>query len=271
MAIRYPAVAGTFYEAGAEALRETVTSHLDAAYVESAPERVAALVVPHAGFIYSGATAGHALARARGKRAGRVLILGRSHRQQFDGAVVPMEDRFRTPLGELAVDRAFIERMGDAVCFDAASAHTDEHCLEVILPFVQVALGEVPIVPILFGTDPGESHIQLGERLAGMLDASDLVIASTDLSHYLTEERANVLDQAALNRVLSRDCHALIEDTNEGVCSMCGAAAVVCTMACSLARGARDWRILHYSTSARASGDHHRVVGYGAVSMEWGD
>ncbi len=270
MLIRHPVVAGMFYEAGPQALRESVMRYLEEADLEPDPDRVAAIIAPHAGYLYSGATAGHAFARVRGKQPGRVLLLGRSHRLPFEGTALPTEDCFETPLGGLPVDQAFLRKLGEDGRADIASAHRDEHCLEVLLPFVQVVLGEIPIVPILFGSDPGEEHVQLGKYLASMLDPGDLVIASTDLSHYLPEERANAMDQATLACVLRRDCREVIRECEQGLSSMCGATAVVCAMACALERGATDWRLLDYRTSARASGDYQRVVGYGALSMEWG-
>jgi len=265
--IRYPAVAGAFYAADPARLRESVQSYLDGADVTPAPG-VSALVAPHAGFIYSGPTAGHAFARARGMSPGRVVLLGRSHRHRFEGVAAVSAGAFETPLGQLPVDGEMVRR-ACAVCGTGPSrAHDEEHCLEVLLPFVQVGFGTVPIVPLLFGEDPGDCHLRLGKALGAWLDPGDLVVASTDLSHYLTEEEANALDRATLDRVMQQDPGALVGQSEEGDYAMCGATAVVCAMAAALAREARAWRLLDYRTSAPVSGDYLRVVGYGALSME---
>ena len=269
MAIRKAAVAGQFYPENPNELRREVESYLDSANQTPAPDRVAALMAPHAGYSYSGATAGHAFARVRGASPGRVILLGRSHRYYFDGAAIFSGEACETPLGRLPVDQAFTAALARECAPGPSEAHHQEHCLEVQFPFIQVALGAVPVVPVLFGSEACETHIRLGKRLAAMLDPGDLVIASTDLSHFLTETEAREIDAVSLERVMSKDYRALCEELQNGACSMCGGTAVVCAMAYALERGAKEWRLLDARTSADSSGDYRRVVGYGAISMEF--
>ena len=268
MATRLAAVAGHFYPGAAKTLRAEVDRCLNDCGVVAAPERVAAIVAPHAGYLYSGATAGHAFARVRGGKAGRVILIGRSHSYGFEGADVYTGDGFETPLGVAPVDTDFAGRLAKEIDAVDMGAHVTEHSLEVEVPFIQAALGDTPIVPILLGSEAGPWHIDLGERLAMMLDDSDLLVASTDLSHFLDEAAANEMDEATTGAILGQDCAAVCAGLRRDAFSMCGGSAVVVAMSYALARNALDWRLLDYRTSAAATGDRYRVVGYAAVTME---
>ncbi len=265
---RKPAVAGQFYPGKAKELRETVQEYIGASGVEPAPDRVVAVVAPHAGYIYSGPTAGFAYARVKGKKPKRVIVMGSSHRYHFEMASTYDRGAFETPLGDVPIDGTFAKALIEKVGSGPVDPHMLEHSLEVQLPFLIVAIGEVPIVPILFGSHSTAWHAQFAETLAGMADESDLVVASTDLSHYMTEEEANEIDKASVDAVLAQDWAAFADGIASGRCSMCGATAVATTMAYALARGAKAWSLLDYSTSGNTSGDYDRVVGYAAISME---
>lgn len=268
MKVRKAAVAGRFYEGDPSVLRGDVEAYLSGAEVKPAPERVAAVVAPHAGHFYSGACAGFAFARSKGKQPQRIVILGRSHRAYFGGASIYAEGGFETPLGVSPVDAAFASALVDAMSSTSTEPHLAEHALEVLLPFVQVCFGETPIVPVLFGDEPGAWHARFGQYLAETMGEEDLLLASTDLSHFLTEREANAIDRRSLDTMMQQDCTTFCEGLHAETCSMCGGPAVVAAMAYAVARGARDWRLLDYRTSAAASHDTSRVVGYAAVSME---
>lgn len=268
MSIRHAMVAGMFYPADAGALKREVDQFLKSAQVVSAPEHVRAVIVPHAGYMYSGATAGCGFARLNGKRPGRVVLLGRSHRYHFEGASIFQEGCFETPVADFPVDAPFAGQLAKSFNGGPEEAHYAEHSLEVQLPFLHAVVGDVSIVPVLFGSDADDSHIEFGRKLATLLEPADLVVASTDLSHYYPQEQANRLDKASLDAVLKQDCQNMCRGFKDGRYAMCGAPAVVAAMACALASGANHWQLLDYRTSADASGDYQRVVGYGAVSME---
>lgn len=265
--IRPAAVAGRFYPADSEALRDAVTRWMNESR-EAASGAVACLIAPHAGYVYSGATAGHAFARIRGTRPGRVVLLGCSHHFRFGGASIFGGAGFETPLGVAPVDTAFAAALGEYGGNGDDAPHYPEHSLEALLPFLQEALGDRPIVPVLFGEPAAPWHEAFGRHLAALLEPGDLVVCSTDLSHFLTEDAAHRIDRRSLDAVLAQDPARYREAIAAGDCAMCGAAAVTAAMAAALARGADDWRLLDYRTSAAASGDRSRVVGYGAVSME---
>lgn len=268
MTVRPAALAGTFYPADGDALRRVVESHVGRSGVEPAAGTVAALVVPHAGYAYSGATAGCGYARVRGKRPGRIVLLGCSHRHRFPGVSLWPEGGYATPLGVAPVDEAFTARLAAVFGTTPPEPHGEENALETQVPFLQCLFAGTPMVPVLFGEGADEWHTEFGRTLAGMIDADDLVIASMDLSHYLTEEAANEMDGVTLDALLSGEPALLLGRLRRERNGMCGGAAVAAAVACAAARGAGRGMLLEYATSARAGGGTGRVVGYAAVSFE---
>jgi MEMO1 family protein len=269
MRIRKPAVAGRFYPADATVLRTTIERHLAAAPVEPAPTAVAAVISPHAGYPYSGLTAAHAFKRLLGKAPTRVVVLGCSHQFHFEGISLFDHGGYETPLGVVPVDEELTEYLADCFGNVCPEAHYGEHALEVQVPFLQAVLqGEFQLVPVLFGGPPNEMQRTMGTELAKCLGEDDLVIASTDLSHFLCEKDANKIDRYSLEQVLTQDEENLCDGVADERCSLCGASAVVAAMAYANAAKATQWQLLDYRTSAWASGDTSRVVGYGAISME---
>lgn len=266
--VRKPAVAGQFYPAAPEALRRAAQQYIDESGIDPAPGNVTTIVSPHAGYVYSGPTAGHAYARIAGKQPGRVIVMGCSHHFPIDTASVYTSGSFETPLGCFPIDEPFAERLARETNSRSVQPHQGEHSLEVQLPFLALAIGIVPIVPVLFGGPVRGWHADIGRRLAEMVEADDLVIVSTDLSHYCSESEANALDKHSIEVVLSKDWSAFASGIEDRSCSMCGASAVTVAMAYASARKADAWRMLDYRTSGAASGDYSRVVGYAALSME---
>ncbi|MCX5769823.1 MAG: AmmeMemoRadiSam system protein B [Candidatus Hydrogenedentes bacterium] len=269
MNTRKPAVAGQFYPLDPKTLQRMVEQYLAQSEVEPQPDRVAAVVAPHAGYIYSGPTAGFAYTRLRGKKPERIILLGTSHRYSIPGASVYSSGAFQTPLGTFPVDEPFAKALAHKIGSVSVEPHVTEHSLEVQLPFLWLTVGKVPVVPVLFGERAGERHLDVGQTLAELASETDLVVASTDLSHYLSQEQAHQIDKRTLDAILAKDAHAVISGVARGAYSMCGSAAVVAAMAYALARGATQWSLLDYRTSAETSGDYGQVVGYAAVSMEF--
>ena len=268
MSVRIPIVADQFYPGDPLELRRTVDEYMSQSGVEAAPDRVVALVAPHAGYIYSGATAGYAFARVRGKKPKRVILLGCSHRYAIEQASVYDSGAFETPLGTFPVDEDLAQALAEELGSFSVDPHMVEHSLEVELPFLWAAVGETPIVPVLFGGPAREWHVKAGEKIASLAGEGDLLLSSTDLSHYLNDARAHKIDKTTTDAILAQDCPAIIAALAANTCSMCGGAAVVAAMAYALARGAKDWSLLDYRTSAETSGDRYRVVGYASIAME---
>ena len=213
---------------------------------------------PHAGYIIRADGGPCVRARAR-QEVTRVVLLGCSHRYAIETASVFASGEFNTPIGAFSIDEAFARDLAEATGSASVEPHLPEHSLEVQLPFLARAVGFVPIVPVLFGSPAGPWHAKMGEALARTLDAADLVVASTDLSHYLSEAGANAIDRRSIDAVLAKDWRAYAQGIRDQSCAMCGAAAVTAAMTCARALHANGWKLLDYRTSGAASGDYGRV------------
>lgn len=185
--VRAPAVAGAFYPGTEVDLRTAVDGLLEGTPPhEGTPAR--AVVAPHAGYVYSGATAALAFKRLQGSEATRIILIGPSHRASFTGAALPAQrvTAFKTPLGDVEIDRVVADSLRDLAVFGGpSSAHDGEHCLEVELPFLQTVLPGARIVPLLIGHHSGEDDLsKIAEALGGFLGPETVVVVSTDFSHH---------------------------------------------------------------------------------------
>ena len=254
---RPPAVAGQFYPAGAQELRRHVEQALWAVGPVSGPAPKA-VITPHAGYIYSGPVAASAYARlvpGRG-RIERVVLLGPAHRFPLDAVAAPSVQRFATPLGDVRVDTTTRDQLveaGRVVLSDAA--HAGEHSLEVQLPFIQVALGDVAVLPLVVGTVRADAVADLLAEVWGGPETA--LVVSSDLSHYHDYDTA-----ARLDRITAAAVEALTPDAI-GPDRACGAFAVG-----GLLVAARRHGLTATTVDLRSSGDtagpRDRVVGYGA-------
>lgn len=260
--LRPPAVAGLFYPDDPRALTAAVRGYLAAARGAAAGRgavavRPRALVAPHAGYVYSGPVAGSAFASLTGATwVRRVLLLGPSHYVPFAGLALPDAEAFLTPLGEVPLDAegiAALSGLPQVERFDAA--HRREHALEVELPFLQLLLPGLAIVPLVVGEAGVEEVAQVVERLAA-LDGT-LVVVSTDLSHYLDYEAAERQD-AATSAAIEAGAFARIGDSDA-----CGARPLRGLLAWAVAEGL-TLRCLDLRNSGDTAGPRDRVVGYGA-------
>jgi len=252
--IRVPVAAGTFYPARAAELADHVDHLLDAAEPPSVPGELRALVVPHAGYAYAGAVAAAAFAALPAGAADlRVALLGPSHFTPLAGAAVTGAEAWRTPLGDVRVDDVLRTAALDAGAVVDERPHSADHALEVELPFLQRrAAGDLRVLPVAIGHD--------GVEVVARLADDAFVVVSTDLSHYHDDVTARLLDRRTADRVLALDADG-IRDRDA-----CGGAALRALLHC--ARDAR-WTctLLDLRTSADASGDVRRVVGYGAFAF----
>jgi len=258
--VRPPAVAGLFYPQDAAELRRVVTGYIEACQRKGPARQPKALIVPHAGYPYSGPVAGCAYRLLRDSRAHirHVVLLGPSHRVPMRGLAVPSVGCFATPLGELPVDVAGRQRLRELGLVGVSDApHAAEHSLEVQLPFLQVVLDEFDILPIALGLSPPE---QVARALDGAWNGSDtLVVVSSDLSHYHTSEEARQLDDLSTHAILERRSDLPDEQA-------CGARAINGLM--QVARR-RDLvvELLDQRNSGDTAGDRSRVVGYGSYAV----
>ncbi len=258
--IRQPAVAGSFYPRDAAALRSMVAGFLTDA--ESTPRnRVRALVVPHAGYIYSGSTAAEGFAglTALQGQVERLVVIGPAHTVAFTGIAVPSAAAFRTPLGEMPLDRAAIDvllELPQVVVDDGA--HAREHALEVELPFLQAVLGDLAIVPLVVGSASPE---EVAAVLVRLWDERTLIIVSSDLSHYHDYETACRRDAQTAAAIESFDEAAI------GFEDACGAQGLRGLLIEAKRRGLVIERLALCNSGDTAS-DRRQVVGYGAWAIE---
>ena len=254
--VREAAVAGTFYPGEPRELRAAVDSYL--AVVESGAEAAKAIIAPHAGYIYSGLTAAHAVASlaSAADRLRRVVLLGPSHFVSFRGLATSGAEAFETPLGEVSIDRAGEEEIAglEQVC-TLPKAHRREHCLEVELPFLQVALAGFQIVPLVVGEASPEEVAEVLELLWGGPETA--VVISSDLSHFNEYSMARKLDADTCRAIEALDRFDL------GGHQACGCRAINGLL---LSANRRRMRVttLDLCNSGDTSGPRDRVVGYGA-------
>jgi len=259
MRVKPPTVAGLFYPGDAATLRTTVHEFLQGAAAPSAA-RPRALIVPHAGYPYSGPIAASAYARLQpwAEAISRVVVLAPSHRVAFRGIATSSADRFATPLGDVTVDHdavVALERLPNVGRLDAA--FEQEHALEVQLPFLQAVLDDFLLVPLIVGdTDPPE----VDAVIEATTREDTLVVVSSDLSHYHDYATSRSLDAAT-----TRHIEALQAD-RIGPHDACGARPIGGLL--ETARHHR-WRVetLDVRNSGDTAGDRSRVVGYGAYAF----
>jgi hypothetical protein len=274
--VRAPAVAGQFYTDDPRALREEITRYLDAATSKPPAGEVVALVSPHAGYMYSGQVAAYGYRLVRGARYDVVVVVSPCHVEYFPYAAVYPGAAYRTPLGEIPVDAALaklIASKSDLVRYDMKGHEVRpmqraEHSLEVQLPFLQVALGEFALVPIVMGDQSPRAVEALGEALAGALAGRRaLIVASTDLSHFHGDREARALDAVFQKRLAAFDPGALLDELSRKGTEACGGGPTAAAMIAARKLGADRCEVLRYANSGDVTNDRGSVVGYVSAAM----
>ena len=258
---RPAAVAGMFYPDNPIVLRRTVVDLLANAR-ESAPLRPPkALIVPHAGYVYSGAVAASAYARLGDlrDRIRRVVLLGPTHRVYVRGLALPEAERFATPLGEIPLDREGMQRLsGLPQVIRSAAAHQMEHSLEVQLPFLQQVLGDFQLLPLAVGEATAAEVAEVLETVWG--GDETLIVISSDLSHFLPDAVARKVDSGTVDAILALNSHLNHEQA-------CGATPVNGLLLAARKHGLHPVA-LDVCNSSDTAGDPERVVGYAAFAFE---
>jgi AmmeMemoRadiSam system protein B len=256
--IRGPAVAGAFYPASPRALDELVRSLLDAARPAQPRPRPKALVVPHAGYVYSGPIAATGFARLADGGVERVVLLGPAHRVAVSGLASPGADRLRTPLGDVSVDNEALGALPGVV--ENPAAHAREHSLEVELPFLQVVAPGARVVPLVVG---GARAHEVGGALEALWGGPEtVVVISSDLSHYLPYADGRAEDGRTAASIVALE-DGLTSD------QACGAAGINGLSWVARRRGLRA-ELLDLRSSGDTAGPRDEVVGYGAFAFHEG-
>ena len=281
--VRPATQAGRFYEDNPRLLSHEIDSLLARHANDGILDSVAALIVPHAGYYFSGNVAASAYARLNPKKPyKRIFLLGPSHHEWLNGASVNGEvDDYATPLGNVPVDREVARQLieADSVFTYQPKAHDREHCLEVQLPFLQRRLGEVPpIVPIIISTNDFSKLKRMAEVLKSWLTDENLFVISSDFSHYPSYEDANKVDAKTGKAIESGDVEQLIAtiEANErsGIrnlaTSACGEFPII-TLMLMLDRQYQVKHLLYQNSGDIDNYDHSRVVGYHAFAILRGE
>jgi AmmeMemoRadiSam system protein B len=264
-------LAGTWYPADPDSLSRLIAGYLSKADVDVPEGEIKAMIVPHAGYPYSGQVAAYAYRLLKKTSFKRVVLIGPSHRVPFRGISVNLQSGYETPLGSVPVDRAFSEKLiaaGDQIRW-VPQAHAREHCLEIQLPFLQTVMRDFQIVPVLMGQQDTETCSRFTQSLLQVLGESrgTLFLASTDLSHFHTDAQARTLDMTFIKHVRAFDPEALARAVANGSCEACGGGAAVVAMLAARQTGADRSIVLHYANSGDVTGDHRQVVGYMSAAL----
>jgi len=268
--VRRAAVAGSWYPGSAAALAAEVDGYLGEASPGVPAGSVDAVIAPHAGLMYSGPVAAWAYRAVQGGPFEAVVLVGPSHHVGFEGAAVFCRGTFETPLGPAAVEEELASAILECtyVAREHPQAHAREHSLEMQLPFLRRVLPDAPIVPILMGHQSWATVSNLAEGLARALSGRRvLLVASSDLSHYLPARSAAAMDARVLELVRRFDPDGLCDALKAEPEHACGGGPIVAVMRAARALGARDARILKYADSGDVSGDKSAVVGYMAAAL----
>ena len=270
-------LAGAWYEADAEQLRKQIDQYLAKASGEPL-RNVCALILPHAGYRWSGQTAAYGIRPLQGRKFRRVIVLGPSHRVPMENvASVPDYTHYATPLGEVPLDRAFIDRLRKYPQFQTIPyAHQGEHSVQIELPLLQHVLGEFRFVPIVVGQLDQPTMRRMGTILHGLVDDQTLVVASSDFTHYgpnygyqpfheQIAENLKKLDMGAWERIRAKNLSGFFDYIAQTGTTICGRYAIGVLLA-MLPEDA-EAHLLHYDTSGRVGGDYTNSVSYLAIAF----
>jgi len=265
--IRQPAVAGRFYPSDPRELTRELDAFISLAPV---PQRVRArgCIVPHAGYMYSGHVAGAVYARMQ--LPAKFVILCPRHFPQGQPLAILSEGAWHTPLGDVKVDSELATDVKRAcpLLREDSVAHRAEHSLEVQLPFLQRLAGDFQFVPIALGTDRFASLEDLGKALGEVLAARKdtvLVVASSDMNHYESDEITRRKDHRAITKILALDPRGLYDTVRTEGITMCGFGPAVTMLTAAKQLGATRAELVKYATSGDITGDRDEVVGYAGI------
>lgn len=262
--IRLPAVAGQFYEAKPSLLQKEIETYLVAAPQEPA----IAVICPHAGYMYSGHVAGAVYSRV--VIPDNVVILGPNHTGLGHPAAIMASGAWQMPFGPVKINETLAQAIlnQSEVLVDDPQAHLYEHSLEVQVPFLQYLNPRVEIVPICLarlGLSAIEDIGQAVARAISQYPEPVLIVASTDMSHYVPHQVAQEKDALAIEKILALDHIGLLEVVTREQISMCGVIPTAATIVAAKMLGAKKAQLVKYATSGEVSGDFYQVVGYAGL------
>lgn len=273
--IRHSTVAGSWYPGTKDGLTRAVDGYLANVSQPPVGGELLALISPHAGYSYSGQTAAHAYHQLQGRRVDIVVLVGPSHRTWVSQHSTSTEDAYETPLGLVALDRAFIDELSGRMLLGRIQGDR-EHSLELQLPFLQRQLGEFLMVPILMRSDDPAAALSLAHDLAGVIRERSadgkrvLLVASSDLHHIENYEQVVRRDREVVDAIAAYDLERLASLFAALDCSVCGRMPILTVMHAARDLGATAAEVLHQTNSGDVSGLRSRgqyTVGYVAAAL----
>jgi MEMO1 family protein len=266
--IREPIVAGQFYPKSPSSLEAQIARFVDK---NAAKEEVIGIVSPHAGYMYSGAVAGATMSRIKFKDI--FIIMGPNHTGYGKPFSIMSQGTWRTPLGSVEID----SELGSQILAQSQNleqdqvAHLYEHSIEVQIPFLQYLKQDFKIVPIVFSHAPRAVYKEIGKAIAKAikeLKAEAVIIASSDMTHYESQESAKRKDTQAINAILELNEDELLNRIEKLNISMCGYAPTVTLISAAKELGAKRAELVKYQTSGDVTGDYSGVVGYAGIIVK---
>lgn len=265
--IRTPAVAGQFYPASKQGLKNQIETLIDK---EADKLEIIACMLPHAGYMYSGKVAGQVISGIDIKN--KIILLGPNHTGYGAKYSIMPEGTWQTPLGEVEIDSDLTREILIHSRYLKAdfTAHTYEHSLEVELPFFQYFKDDFKIIPILFLSDDFVALSEIGKEIANTIKSANLmdstmIVASSDMTHYEPQDQAQKKDKEAIQAILELNEGKFIEVIQRLNISMCGYAPVIAMISAAKILGAKTAKLIRYQTSGDITGDKSSVVGYAGV------
>jgi AmmeMemoRadiSam system protein B/AmmeMemoRadiSam system protein A len=270
-AVRKPAVAGSFYPADSAQLTSMLRNHLAAAAAQPKDGQLIALIVPHAGLVYSGAIAARGYKLLESAKPDRVILCGPSHRFGFSGiSIYGPGIVWETPLGSVPCDPDLVEQMlsYDPRVAVVEQAHVAEHSLEVQLPYLQIVLDSFTIVPALMGRQDRETIKLMADALTALtVPDNTVIVAATDWQHFRSAAKGWPMDSLGIECIKDLDASRLERLIQSGAVEACGGGPTVAVLRAAASRGADRVKILAYGDSGDVSGDKSSVVGYLAAAI----
>ena len=264
MRIRHQQVAGYFYPAEKDKLQKDISLMLQATKPEKSFDKIFGIVSPHAGYIYSGKTSAYAYNLLKDKKYKTVVVISPSHSEYFPGISIYEGDAYESPLGVVEIDQAVTDKLveNSKTIFRSIQGHRKEHALEVQIPFLQSVLKDFKIVPVVMGDQSKMFVNELAEKLSKVVDASTLVVASSDMSHFHSSEEADKLDSVVERRINDFDFEKLLQDLDDHKCEACGGGPIAAMMKAAKLKNINNSTVLNRSDSGDVTGDKSEVVGY---------
>lgn len=270
--IRPSPIAGRWYTSDPKKLAASIDAYINAARLPPIEGEIIGVVAPHAGHMYSGPVAGYAFAAIRGLKPELVAVISPMHHPYYEPLLTTTHQAYGTPLGPLFIDQEAMSALNgylsESLGFSLTPIRRDpEHSLEIELPFLQRAIeSKFRLLPVMVRDQSARVTHALGQALAKALQGKPaLLIASTDLSHFYTQEIAKTLDAEMLHKIETFDPQGVLDIEEQGKGFACGKGAVAAVLWAAKELGADKVQVLHHATSGDVTGDLSQVVGYGAA------